>query len=83
MGRKKGPPYGEPDDCKYIVVDNPWGMNQAGSRRQDCVDNLGAWLNRMFDGDGTADIVYMRDRVGPSFPFKLLSVVDVLGSQTP
>lgn len=63
MGKRKGPPYGIPDDCKYIVVANPWGMKPAGYRGQSCVNNLGAWLNRMFDGNGTADVAYLRDKV--------------------
>jgi hypothetical protein len=82
MGKRKGPPYSDPDDCKYIVVANPWGMNQAGSRGQRCVNNLGAWLNRMFDRMGTADVVYMRDKVSLGPKPREFWVFDALDSQT-
>lgn len=50
MPKKKGPPYTDIPECKYVVVVHPWGMLDAGKRSQKDHDRLGFWIRSMLRG---------------------------------
>jgi hypothetical protein len=67
-GKKKGPPYLDEPDCKYVVIVDPWGMVNAQDRKEIDVHRVGAWIRFMLreQGNGTdiqAEAVYMRSTV--------------------
>lgn len=67
-GKKKGPPYLDKPDCKYIVIIDPWGMANAQSRNEMDVHRVGTWVRFMLreQGRGTdilVEAVYMRRTV--------------------
>ncbi|GBE79400.1 hypothetical protein SCP_0205980 [Sparassis crispa] len=45
MAKKKGPPYKDDPQCKYIVIDDPWPGNLTGKERNNYYYNwIGAWV---------------------------------------
>lgn len=72
MPKKKGPPYTDIPECKFIVVVSPWGMMQPSKRVQIDYDRLGVWVRLMLRGqrkgnkaedDLQAEVVYARNSV--------------------
>lgn len=75
MPKKKGPPYTDIPECKYIVVVYPWGMMDAGKRRGSDYDRLGVWIRSMLRGQRKGiraedelqvEVVYARNTVSLS-----------------
>ena len=72
MGKKKGPPYTDIPDCKFVVVVCPWGMRDPGKRSVPDYNRLGVWMRYMLRGqrkglnsedDIQVDAVYARNTV--------------------
>lgn len=67
-GKRKGPPYLDEPDSKYVVIIDPWGMVNAQERKQMDVHRVGTWMRFMLreQGKGTdilVEAVYMRSTV--------------------
>jgi len=73
-GKKKGPPYLDDPGCKYLVVIDPWGMENANKRTHEDVNRLGSWVAFMLRGqnsdtnDVSLEAVYMRGTVRVFLP---------------
>ena len=54
--------YDEPDDGKYIVITNPFGM-RAGARNDKDLQILSGWLGEMFGRRISVSAVYTMSTV--------------------
>lgn len=64
MPKKKGPPYLDDPECKYIVIENPWPHGKSGGARDDTYyQEVGAWLRYALNKPVYPETIYSRNTV--------------------
>ena len=64
MPKKKGPPYLDDPECKYVVIQNPWPSGRAGAARDDAYyQEVGAWMRYALNKAAYVDTVYSQNTV--------------------
>lgn len=59
MPKKKGPPYLDDPECKYIVIQNPWPPGRHGFQRNEgFYQEVGAWMRYALNKAAYAETVY-------------------------
>lgn len=62
--KKKGPPYDDDPECKYIVIEDPWPGDKIGRDRGEIFWNkLGAWIYFMLDKKYEPEVIFSMNTV--------------------
>ncbi|GJE84906.1 hypothetical protein PsYK624_009820 [Phanerochaete sordida] len=61
MPKKKGPPYVDDPECKYVVVENPWpSIHYNAARNSDYYQEVGTWLRYALNKAAYPETIYSR-----------------------
>lgn len=63
MPKKKGPPYLDDPECKYVVIENPWPSGRSTCVRDEAYyQEVAAWLRYALNKAAWPETIYSRNK---------------------